>query len=172
MPTFTMLIGIPGSGKSTWAKEQRGTIISTDAIRHELFGDINDQTRNAEVFDAAHTSIKCHLEAGNDVIFDATNLRSFHREILLKSLPHCKKVALIFGVLPEVAKERVDSDIKAGKLRSAVPHHAIDRMARLFRDEVSPAGLRAEGFDEVMGIVQEPLKNTFQPLPDVSKWID
>ena len=34
-----IVCGIPGSGKSTWAAKQKGTVISTDAIRGELFGD-------------------------------------------------------------------------------------------------------------------------------------
>lgn len=44
MPKFIMMVGLPGSGKSTWAKEYVKTsenetvILSSDAVREELFG--------------------------------------------------------------------------------------------------------------------------------------
>lgn len=44
-PTFTMMVGLPGSGKSTYAKEladrTNAKLCSSDAIREELTGDIN-----------------------------------------------------------------------------------------------------------------------------------
>ena len=47
-PTFTMMVGLPGSGKSTYAKElaerTNAKICSSDAIREELTGDISIQT--------------------------------------------------------------------------------------------------------------------------------
>ena len=49
-----MLVGLPGSGKSTIARQLNdiyGTIIvSPDIIRKDLTGDMNDQSRNTEVF--------------------------------------------------------------------------------------------------------------------------
>ncbi len=50
IPTFTMLIGIPGSGKSTWIKENsKGyEIVCPDVIRTEICGDISDQSKNNE----------------------------------------------------------------------------------------------------------------------------
>lgn len=44
MVEFIMLVGLPGSGKSTYAEKlkEKGYIIhSSDAIREELTGDIN-----------------------------------------------------------------------------------------------------------------------------------
>ena len=52
-PTFTMVVGIPGSGKSTFAEEHKNenTIhISSDAIREEIFGDAGCQDDNNRVF--------------------------------------------------------------------------------------------------------------------------
>ena len=46
-PTFTMMVGLVGSGKSTYAKqlaeETNAIICSSDAIREELCGDENSQ---------------------------------------------------------------------------------------------------------------------------------
>ena len=51
MADFYMYIGLPGSGKSTIAAAQKGaTIISSDAIRGELYGDENILGKHNEVF--------------------------------------------------------------------------------------------------------------------------
>ena len=43
IPIFTMLVGLPASGKSTYAqelaKEYNSTVFSSDALRAELWGD-------------------------------------------------------------------------------------------------------------------------------------
>lgn len=61
-PYFVMMVGLPGSGKSTYAKEladeMRAVICSSDAIREELRGDENSQDKNEEVFKILHSRIK------------------------------------------------------------------------------------------------------------------
>lgn len=37
--TFYMLMGIPASGKTTWSKYLNGTIVNSDALRKEIFGE-------------------------------------------------------------------------------------------------------------------------------------
>lgn len=60
MPTFVLMVGLPASGKSTYAQElaeeMRAVICSSDAIRKELFGDENSQDNNEEVFKLLHTA--------------------------------------------------------------------------------------------------------------------
>lgn len=40
-----ILTGLPGSGKSTWAKENlpNAVVVCKDTIREEICGDVNDQ---------------------------------------------------------------------------------------------------------------------------------
>ena len=77
-----MLCGVPGSGKSTWAREQvvkldgKGIIISRDVIRFSMLGD-NDAyfAHEDEVFDEFIKEIQ---EAINDqehtsIFIDATH---------------------------------------------------------------------------------------------------
>ena len=73
-PNFYMLVGISGSGKSSHKFEEEVVKISSDALRAELYGDENDQTHNAEIFNELHKRVIKHLKAGDNVVYDATNL--------------------------------------------------------------------------------------------------
>lgn len=88
MVKLTVLVGIQGSGKSTWAKywrecQDNTVVISTDEIRKELFGEINGEVNNT--INEAIKRIKTNLENGINVIYDATNLNSKKRKNFLKN---------------------------------------------------------------------------------------
>lgn len=79
-PSIIVPIGISGSGKSTYVNELREklgdklVVISPDEIRVELSGDINDQSKNAKVFEIAKERIIKAIKEGKVVYFDATNV--------------------------------------------------------------------------------------------------
>jgi len=78
MARVTMMIGIPGSGKSTYAKKNLpGVYVSPDAIRKELYGDTSIQGNPAEVFGLVETRIRKAIRNGSDVVYDATNTTKF-----------------------------------------------------------------------------------------------
>lgn len=92
MSKFFMTIGIPACGKSTWAddyasKHTDTIVVSSDNIRKELFGDINDQTHNDIVFSTMRKRTFDNLTNGIDVIYDATNINRKRRINFLKTLP-------------------------------------------------------------------------------------
>ena len=83
MPELVLLIGLPGSGKSTFITNNYNydriflhntIILSSDKIREEKFGNVNDQTHNAEVFDYIKEETVKALEKGFRVVIDATNI--------------------------------------------------------------------------------------------------
>lgn len=75
MSSLTILCGIPGCGKSTWAKTflSNKEIFSSDEIRATL-GDVNDQSQNNLVFSIFHAFIATSLGFGKDVVADSTAL--------------------------------------------------------------------------------------------------
>lgn len=83
MQKFFMLMGISGSGKSTYAKALEKNcgykVFSSDVLREELFGNENDQTHNSEVFEELHRRILKALDAGENCVYDATNLNRKRR---------------------------------------------------------------------------------------------
>lgn len=88
MTALHVCMGISGSGKSEYAKElakrYRAIVISSDAIRQELFGDAGKQKRAALVFQTAYERIDQALAEGRHVVFDATNLDREKRVKMLK----------------------------------------------------------------------------------------
>lgn len=90
---LTLMVGPSGAGKSTWLKSSdaaaRGVttsqVISSDAIRQEMCGDFQDQSKNAEVFAYLHELVKTRIAHGLDVVVDATNLRRRDRLSIIKA---------------------------------------------------------------------------------------
>ena len=76
-PEFIMLVGLPGSGKSTLTKRYKEyKVHSSDDIREELTGDVNRQDINSLVFKILHNRVKEDLLNGQSVIIDSTNISS------------------------------------------------------------------------------------------------
>jgi len=88
-PNFQLmlLIGAPGSGKSTIreklvAQYPNLKVISMDDRRKELTGDVNDQSRNNEVFGWQQRELRKAMEARQNVLVDATNTSRKLRRVL------------------------------------------------------------------------------------------
>lgn len=107
-PKFYMLVGLSGSGKSSYNFEEEVVKISSDALRAELFGDENDQTHNTEVFNELHKRVILNLKNGKNVVYDATNLSRRRRVAFLKTIAHipCKKICVVFKTPYEVCVKR------------------------------------------------------------------
>jgi predicted kinase len=76
-PRLFILAGIPGSGKSTWARTffSPWSIVSSDRIREYKWpGEPYDAKRNGEVFAEFHRHLGEILEEGEDAVADATSL--------------------------------------------------------------------------------------------------
>lgn len=102
-PTLYIMIGLSGSGKSTVAEkisEQTGaTIVSSDRLRLELYGDENDQAHNDKVFAAFRNKTKHLLRNGESIIADATHLTVKTRKALLDIAKRidCHKEAVVLA---------------------------------------------------------------------------
>ena len=74
-PKLILLVGLVASGKSFYAKqlsEQYNAIIySSDELREELFGDVNECNRNEELFKELKLRVKNSLLKGDNVIWDS-----------------------------------------------------------------------------------------------------
>jgi predicted kinase len=129
-PTFVMLVGLPGSGKSTLIEKEYSNfcVHSSDAIREELSGDVNNQDINKQVFDTLHKRVKADLSIGKNVVYDATNISWKRRKAFLQELSSipCWKDCVLMATPFEVCVQRNnDRDRK-------VPYFVIERMYKNF----------------------------------------
>ena len=89
-PIFTMLVGVPGSGKTSYAEsiiDENTVHLSSDAIRKEIYGDENCQEDHNRVFHIMHERTLYALKNGYNVIYDATNISRKSRRSILDKLP-------------------------------------------------------------------------------------
>ena len=84
-------------------------LLSSDAIRGEIYGDENCQRDPGHVFDIMHQRTIAALSQGISVIYDATNLSCKRRMNFLKSIAHidCKKTCVVVVTTPEDIEERM-----------------------------------------------------------------
>lgn len=135
-PTFMMMVGLPGSGKSTIAEEikdrankidktKQTVLLSSDELRKEMFGSENDMEHTGEVFNEMRRRTRENLKAGNNVIYDATNISSRRRTNFLKcelKNIECKKICVY---MPTIWLDCIENDKKRSR---SVGNHVIMRM--------------------------------------------
>lgn len=141
MNKLFMLVGLPASGKTTCGKRlaevEDALIVSSDEIRKELLGDVNDQTKNEQVFKEVENRIINGLKERN-VIYDATNINYKRRMAFLQKIKNVEKIAFLIATPYEECIERNN------KRERKVPEDVIKRMYYNFY-----IPQYYEGFDEI-----------------------
>jgi predicted kinase len=121
-----ILVGLPGSGKSTYLENIGVTALSSDLIRQLLADDATDQTIHGRVFNTIRYLVRQRLAIGRQVTYvDATHLTPDERRPYIKIAQAygCKAEALFFDVPLEVCLDR-----NRGRAR-VVPEEAVRAMA-------------------------------------------
>ncbi len=155
MPKLWMLIGVPGSGKSTWISRQNfdkktTVIVSTDNIIDQIAKDQN-KTYN-EVFKneikgaTAEMNRILDLAVKNkfDIVWDQTNTTKKARASKLSRVTDdYEKIAVFFRTPPrDVLQKRLAS--RPGK---NIPHNVMQSMISMLEYPEF-----AEGFDSIIEI--------------------
>lgn len=134
MPTCYQLVGVPGSGKSTWIKNQDwalGLSVASTDMWVELEAERQGKTYS-EIFDEymphAVKLMANHVELardkGMDIIWDQTSTTLASRRRKFNMLPKYRHIAVVFKTPePEELTRRLNS--RPGK---TIPDHVVRGM--------------------------------------------
>ena len=140
------LVGVSGSGKSTFAARHFGAseVISSDSCRLLVSDDANDQSATNAAFEVLHTIASKRLERGRLTVVDATNVRADDRRPIvgLAKQHHVFACAIVLDVAPEVCRER-----NAARPDRGFDDHVIRNQRSTLRRSIK--GLHREGFRKV-----------------------
>jgi len=144
MAKLIFLIGLPGSGKSTYAEKnlsKDSEILSSDRIRQELFNDETNQDNNQLVFDTLFARARDFLIQGKNVVIDATNVDKQER---VNSLAKFKDLDVYRVAI--VVKTPVSECIRRDSMRERTVGKNV--ILKFRRRMVYPT--KAEGFDKII----------------------
>lgn len=145
MNRLIFLIGLPGSGKTTYAKNNLSDceILSSDRIRGELLGDENCQADNKLIFSTLYKRAKDFLQSGKDVVIDATNVKLNERQKALNQFKDflVKRIAIVINT---PVKECIERDKNRER---TVGKSVIYKLKKIFAKPT-----KEEGFDEIIYI--------------------
>ncbi len=97
MPTLYIMVGIPGAGKTTYAKEKlkHAIRIGSDDLRKEFFGKELTLKGHRFIHAIMRKRAAAHLREGHDVVIDCMNVSIRARRVYFHILPPgCSIVAV------------------------------------------------------------------------------
>ena len=144
--SLVVLIGISGSGKSTFGRTHfRPTeVISSDACRGLVADDENDQAATPEAFELLHYIVAKRLKAGRLTVVDATNVQPEARKQLVA-------IAREHDVLPVAIVLDVPESVCLARNATRPDRDFGAHVIRRQRDQLRRGlkGLQREGFRTV-----------------------
>ena len=150
MPICYQLVGVPGSGKTTWVNNQNWlkdfALISTDNIidryartQGKTYTEVFDVLMPRAIEFMARQVNKAKVK-GQNIIWDQTSTTVASRQRKFRMLPDYDHIAVVFSTPPEVElRRRLES--RPGKV---IPQRVIIQMIENFE---SPSC--NEGFNEI-----------------------
>jgi predicted kinase len=150
MPTLYILIGVPGSGKSTWIQQQcwaeNCAIVSTDnyveaaaAQRGLTYSQVFDAVMPDAIRNMTQQVFQARAQ-GRDIIWDQTSTTVASRARKFRLLPDYRAVAVVFAT-PESQELARRLASRPGK---HIPQRVMHQMIRGWQEPTL-----AEGFAEI-----------------------
>ncbi|MDN5214957.1 polynucleotide kinase-phosphatase [Fulvivirgaceae bacterium BMA12] len=110
--SLVVLVGISGSGKSTFAKRlfKETEVLSSDRCRAIVSDDENNQAASNDAFELLHYIASKRLKNGLVTVIDATNVQTEARKPLIQLARdhHCLPVAIVLDVPEKICQSRND----------------------------------------------------------------
>jgi protein phosphatase len=154
IPKFSLvvLIGVSGSGKSTWARRHFNPteVLTSDFCRALVSDDENDQRATSDAFEVLHFIAAKRLAAGRLTVIDATNVQHDARKplVALARKYHALPIAIVLDIPEKICRIRNTrrSDRNLGK-------HVIRQQRSQLRRSLR--SLKREGFRQIVKLASE-----------------
>lgn len=159
MKTLYVLIGAPGSGKSTWARNNalvlNATIVSSDQVRIDFQTGGRDPFNGDAVFAEVERRARDRLHADRSVILDATHYLRKYRTYAIKLAREyrARSIAVLFDVPLEVCRTRNQRRDNKTFGEERVP----DDIVRNIWEHLQPP--RTGEFNEVLKVIGDQLSS-------------
>lgn len=161
MRKLYMMVGVPGSGKSTYVNGVRGRLDYQDfneavVLSTDKFIEASAKAENVTYNLAFHENIKLAemqlnadlkkaIHDGKDIVWDQTNVSAKTRKAKLAKIPkHYHKIALVFCANPDIINEVNEKRKEFGR---DIPAHILESMIKNFEMPT-----KEEGFNEIIVI--------------------
>lgn len=166
--SLVLLVGISGSGKSSFAARHFGPTetLSSDAFRAMVSDDGNDQGATSDAFEALDLVAAKRLARGLLTVVDATNVQPEARRTLiaLARRHHVLAVAIVLNLPREVCAAR-----NAARPDRDFGPHVLRRQNDQLRRSLK--GLRREGFHRVY-VLSDPEEVEAATVERIPVWND
>ena len=151
MPKLYMLVGVPGSGKSTWVKNQEFWMKDYAYISTDMWVEMEAERRGvtySEIFqeympkavELMANQVELARDKGMDIIWDQTSTTIATRAKKFRMLPEYYAIAVVFRIPePEELQRRLAS--RPGKV---IPSEVLDDMIAKWQEPTLE-----EGFNEI-----------------------
>jgi predicted kinase len=149
MPKCYQLVGVPGSGKSTWVDNQEWkddcAYISTD--KHvEAYANLHNKVYNEVFADYMPAAVNLMAEevveardAGRDIIWDQTSTTVASRLKKFKMLPNYEHIAVVFKT-PERLELNKRLKDRANQTGKVIPQSVVTMMIECWEEPTEEEG--------------------------------
>jgi len=158
MPEYIMLIGLPGSGKSTWIKKHISEnpdkdfkVVSSDDIIEEWGAEEGLEYGQAfekfakPAMKEMNSRFTSYVQAAENIIHDQTNMSVKSRKGKLAKAKDYRKIAVVFSLDQDEWQRRYDK--RHNETGKTISGFVINNMRKSFQPPTS-----AEGFDEIINV--------------------
>lgn len=150
MPTAYILVGVPGSGKTTWTKNQKwlkkAVYVSTDRFveqyarrTEKTYSDVFEGYMPRAI-DRMVKQVNRARDAEQDIVWDQTSTTAASRARKFRMLPGYRMIAIVFPT-PEPTELRRRLLSRPGK---EIPDQLLEKMLADWEEPTEQ-----EGFDEI-----------------------
>lgn len=155
-PKIYVMVGLPGSGKSTWIKNnlngENFVLVSSDDIIDKIAAEkgitYSDAFKSSIGFATGEMKriFEDAVKQNRDIVCDQTNVSKKKRKGILNKIPNnYKKIAVVFETDDALIAQRLKS--RAEETGKHIPDHVVDSMAKSWQ-----APTKEEGFDEIIKV--------------------